>query len=90
MGSFQSSIALLLQGLGMTLIRVKMQRDRWLRLFLPCIFLITFVASPTQAWVAKGDLQLYFVEVEGGQSTLFGTPAGQLLLIARGGRIMRS
>src|SRR5262249_11313947 len=33
---------------------------------------------------AKNDLQIYFVDVEGGQATLFVTPAGQSLLIDTG------
>jgi competence protein ComEC len=33
---------------------------------------------------ARQDLQIYFVDVEGGQSTLFVTPAGQSLLIDTG------
>jgi competence protein ComEC len=45
------------------------------------------VASITwraQAWAAKGDLQIYFIDVEGGQATLFMTPVGQSLLIDTG------
>jgi competence protein ComEC len=43
------------------------------------------VAFSVQAWaVAKGNLRIYFVDVEGGQSTLFVTPAGQSLLIDTG------
>src|SRR5581483_7488645 len=33
---------------------------------------------------SKGALQIYFVDVEGGQATLFVTPAGQSLLIDTG------
>ncbi len=36
------------------------------------------------AWAAKRDLQAYFIDVEGGQSTLFVTPTGQSLLIDTG------
>src|ERR1700691_4678 len=36
------------------------------------------------AWAAKRDLQVYFIDVEGGQSTLFVTPTGQSLLIDTG------
>ncbi len=38
------------------------------------------------AWAASSNksLQIYFVDVEGGQSTLFVTPAGQSLLIDTG------
>jgi competence protein ComEC len=40
----------------------------------------------TSAWAAPGDkaLHIYFVDVEGGQSTLFVTPSGQSLLIDTG------
>jgi competence protein ComEC len=41
-------------------------------------------ANPILAWGAKGDLQVYFVDVEGGQASLFVTPAGQSLLIDTG------
>jgi competence protein ComEC len=36
------------------------------------------------AWAAKRDLQVYFIDVEGGQSTLFVTPTGESLLIDTG------
>src|ERR1700744_6110909 len=36
------------------------------------------------ARAAKRDLQVYFIDVEGGQSTLFVTPTGQSLLIDTG------
>src|ERR1700691_2372162 len=36
------------------------------------------------AAAAKRDLQVYFIDVEGGQSTLFVTPTGQSLLIDTG------
>src|SRR6201993_4609448 len=36
------------------------------------------------AWAAKRDLRVYFIDVEGGQSTLFVTPTGQSLLIDTG------
>src|ERR1700722_15511389 len=39
-------------------------------------------AAPTSE--ARKTLQIYFVDVEGGQSTLFVTPAGQSLLIDTG------
>jgi competence protein ComEC len=43
-----------------------------------------FVASPTLIWAVNSDLQVYFIDVEGGQATLFVTPAGQSLLIDTG------
>jgi competence protein ComEC len=51
---------------------------------LACTFGIAFIVCPVRAWAPKGDLQIYFVDVEGGQSTLFVTPAGQSLLIDTG------
>jgi competence protein ComEC len=42
------------------------------------------VTAAPAAPAAKGALQIYFVDVEGGQSTLFVTPAGQSLLIDTG------
>jgi competence protein ComEC len=61
-----------------------MQRPRWIYLLATCAFLFTFAANPMLTWGAKGDLQVYFVDVEGGQATLFVTPAGQSLLIDTG------
>ncbi len=42
------------------------------------------VAGLPKAWAAKGKLQVYIIDVEGGQSTLFVTPAGRSLLIDTG------
>ncbi len=42
------------------------------------------IASPLWAAPAGKALQIYFIDVEGGQSTLFVTPAGQSLLIDTG------
>ena len=51
------------------------------------LFLIaatTILSCPT-AWAQQGKgLDVYFIDVEGGQSTLFVTPAGQSLLIDTG------
>ncbi len=41
-------------------------------------------APAARASAARKDLQIYFVDVEGGQSTLFVTPAGQSLLVDTG------
>jgi competence protein ComEC len=46
-------------------------------------FLDVALAAPAPP-DAKKDLQIYFVDVEGGQATLFVTPAGQSLLIDTG------
>src|ERR1700749_2915819 len=44
----------------------------------------TLLAVQPMAWAAKRDLHVYFIDVEGGQSTLFVTPTGQSLLIDTG------
>src|SRR6201994_4591311 len=44
----------------------------------------TLMATQATAWAAKRDLRVYFIDVEGGQSTLFVTPTGQSLLIDTG------
>ena len=59
-----------------------MPRRFALSFFTLCLALAGLNLSP--AWAAKGNLQVYFVDVEGGQSTLFLTPAGQSLLIDTG------
>ena len=51
-----------------------------LTLFFACLA----VAGTPRVWAAKGKLQIYFIDVEGGQSTLFVTPSGQSLLIDTG------
>jgi competence protein ComEC len=45
---------------------------------------LTFVAVPKADAAAKGALRIYFVDVEGGQATLFVTPAKKSLLIDTG------
>lgn len=60
----------------------------------PIIVVLLWAASSTALWAAsstartdpaaKGPLQIYFVDVEGGQATLFVTPAKQSLLIDTG------
>jgi competence protein ComEC len=57
---------------------------RWRYVLAACAFWVTLAANPIQAQGAKGDLQIYFVDVEGGQATLFVTPAKQSLLIDTG------
>jgi competence protein ComEC len=61
-----------------------MLRLRWRYVLAVCAFCATLGANPIQAQGAKGDLQVYFVDVEGGQATLFVTPAKQSLLIDTG------
>jgi competence protein ComEC len=46
--------------------------------------LASFVLAMVQADAAGADLTAYFIDVEGGQSTLFVTPAGQSVLIDTG------
>ena len=47
--------------------------------------LVVVMIAPTQAWSADNkDLQIYFVDVEGGQATLFVTPDKHSLLIDTG------
>ncbi len=51
------------------------------------LFAFLFCASVVPGWASPGAskaLQVYFVDVEGGQATLFVTPAGQSLLIDTG------
>jgi beta-lactamase superfamily II metal-dependent hydrolase len=48
------------------------------------VCVLGFISASSTAWAAKGDLQVYFVDVEGGQATLFVTPAKQSLLIDTG------
>src|SRR5207249_397643 len=51
------------------------------------LFTFLIFASGMRGWASPGAskaLQIYFVDVEGGQATLFVTPAGQSLLIDTG------
>jgi beta-lactamase superfamily II metal-dependent hydrolase len=45
---------------------------------------LIYVLSSAAVAADHGDLQIYFVDVEGGQATLFVTPANQSLLIDTG------
>src|SRR5690348_12380417 len=48
---------------------------------------MAMLLAPMTGWAAagaKGKLQIYVIDVEGGQSTLFVTPTGQSLLIDTG------
>jgi competence protein ComEC len=45
---------------------------------------VGFAGGPAQGLGGQTDLQVYFIDVEGGQSTLFVTPTGQSLLIDTG------
>jgi competence protein ComEC len=63
---------------------MKIKRRLWTYLLVACAVGFSFPASSVRAWAAKSDLQIYFVDVEGGQATLFVTPSGQSLLIDTG------
>jgi competence protein ComEC len=57
----------------------------WRGVLAACLNLIFLMVAPAMpAGDAKKALQIYFVDVEGGQATLFVTPAGQSLLIDTG------
>lgn len=60
------------------------QRRRWTFFLLTLVFGLASTLLPSRAWAAKGELQVYFIDVEGGQATLFVTPAGQSMLIDTG------
>jgi competence protein ComEC len=51
---------------------------------LTAIILLAGLGAQAFAAPAKGALDVYFIDVEGGQSTLFVTPAGESLLIDTG------
>ena len=61
-------------------------RDFSLRTIVAACFslLVIALAGATPVPVARKSLQIYFVDVEGGQSTLFVTPEGKSLLIDTG------
>jgi competence protein ComEC len=56
--------------------------SKWL--FLACIFSAILPATPAPAAPAAKSLQIYFIDVEGGQSTLIVSPSGESLLIDTG------
>ncbi len=57
---------------------------RWASLLLGCAIALASLTFPVRTWAAQGDLRIYFIDVEGGQSTLFVPPSGQSLLIDTG------
>src|SRR3954466_4658025 len=60
-------------------------RRNWFNCFAFACTLAVATIAPPLAWSAdKNDLQIYFVDVEGGQATLFVTPEKQSLLIDTG------
>ncbi|MEO6801700.1 MAG: MBL fold metallo-hydrolase [Granulicella sp.] len=54
----------------------------WVQVSVACTLGLALFTIPARA--AKGDLQIYMIDVEGGQSTLFVTPEGGSLLIDAG------
>lgn len=56
----------------------------WARIALACAVGLASITATSRAWAAKNNLRIYMIDVEGGQSTLFVTPAGGSLLIDTG------
>lgn len=56
----------------------------WLVAGLAAFIALSLLMAAPEARAQSKDLQIYFVDVEGGQATLFVTPAGQSLLIDTG------
>ncbi len=52
--------------------------------FLMAVMLVLAASGGGRAWAAESSLSVYFIDVEGGQATLFVTPAKQSLLIDTG------
>ncbi|HEX7158810.1 MAG TPA: MBL fold metallo-hydrolase [Edaphobacter sp.] len=64
-----------------------MERLRWFAPWTALLLMVAGVSFPAEAQDVKGGggtLRVYFVDVEGGQATLFVTPAKQSLLIDTG------
>ena len=59
-------------------------RLRRQRFWLALLTALALITGPSKVFAANGSLQVYFVDVEGGQSTLFVTPSKQSLLIDTG------
>jgi competence protein ComEC len=56
-----------------------------MRKTLPFLIIAAVVLSCTTSWAQQGKgLDVYFIDVEGGQATLFVTPSGQSLLVDTG------
>ncbi len=65
-------------------LRTETRRCRWTLFLLTVAFGFASAFVPSPAWAAKKALQVYFIDVEGGQASLFVTPTGQSLLIDTG------
>jgi competence protein ComEC len=59
-----------------------MKRTLWLCAVAVCVAMLGVVAPVTRA--SDAGLRIYFIDVEGGQSTLIVTPAGQSMLVDTG------
>src|SRR5665213_4408154 len=59
-------------------------RRMFRRMAVPAVVIGLIGSMPSLAQNAAGKLRVYFIDVEGGQSTLFVTPAGESLLIDTG------
>src|SRR5260370_27106457 len=58
--------------------------EAWLRKT-PLFLIAAMALSCATGWAqARKDLEVYFIDVEGGQSTLFVSPSGQTLLVDTG------
>jgi competence protein ComEC len=67
------------------MMQIRNNRSKLLRLAIAAAFGLGTVALPATAFAAdKNDLQIYFVDVEGGQATLFVSPDKHSLLIDTG------
>ncbi len=62
---------------------IRVKTSSAIRSFIICALAICASAF-TPAWAKQKALQIYFIDVEGGQATLFVTPTGQSLLIDTG------
>ena len=75
MGAFKCSLPLVLRRQENILVRA---------MFVLLVFAVSISPSEAKPPDAAKTLQIYFIDVEGGQATLFVTPTGQSLLIDTG------
>ena len=63
----------------------EMQKTQTMRKTVPILIAAAMALSCTTGWAqTRKDLEVYFIDVEGGQSTLFVSPSGQTLLVDTG------
>src|SRR4029450_8239752 len=60
------------------------RKDLAMRHFLMCLSLVAVAALPTAQTQSRKTLDIYLVDVEGGNATLFAAPSGESLLIDTG------